>query len=409
MADDRPKTEKPAGRTAERSDWHAAVRARAAAAGRALPDAVVDELALHLEDAEAAALACEASPAEARARADRLLRQADLPRLGRRARRDPRRPWAVRAELESRAHRRPGGFPVLDALRVAVRQLRHHRRFALLTVLLLGLGVGAAVTVFSVLDAVLLDPLPYREPDRLVSLWDTNPQEGLAQEPISPVNFVDYRGLPVFEDAAAWWRPGVNLVDPGLDPLRVPTVETTANLFEVLGVRPRLGPGFPPDGPLYDRSELLAVISDRLWRRRYSADPSIIGRQLTLNDMPFTVVGVMAPGFHFPDDVDVWQRLDWDPEQHSRHAQFMEAVARLAPGTGLEQARVAADSLAARLADDFPDSNAGWSTRLVPLLDDQLGYYRPALLVLFGAVVLLLGIAVLNVASLLLTRALTRE
>lgn len=121
------------------------------------------------------------------------------------------------------------------------------------------------------------------------------------------MSFVDYRGLPVFEDAAAWWRPGVNLVDPGLDPLRVPTVETTANLFEVLGVRPRLGPGFPPDSPLYDRSELLAVISDRLWRRRYSADPSIIGRQLTLNDMPFTVLGVMAAGFHFPDDVDVWQ------------------------------------------------------------------------------------------------------
>lgn len=391
------------------TDWRGEVRRRAEAEAVSLPDAVVDELALHLEDAEAAALASGASRAEARAGAERLLRQADLPRLGRRARRDPRRSWAVRAELESRAHQRPGGFPVLDALRVAVRQLRHHPRFALLAVLLLGLGVGAATTIFSVLDAVLLEPLPYDEPDRLVSLWDANPQEGLAQEPISPVNFVDYRALPVFEDAAAWWRPGVNLVDPGLDPLRVPTIETTANLFEVLGVRPRIGPGFPPGGTLFDRSELLAVISDRLWRQRYSADPSILGRQLTLNDMPFTVVGVMPPGFHFPDDVDVWQRLDWDPEQHSRHAQFMEAVARLAPGTGLEQAQVAADSLAARLADDYPESNAGWSTRLVPLLDDLLGYYRPALLVLFGAVVLLLAIAVLNVASLLLTRALTRE
>lgn len=298
---------------------------------------------------------------------------------------------------------------MLDALRFAVRQLRHHPQFAVITLLVLGLGVGAATTVFSVVDAVLLEPLPYDQPDRLVALWDWSVEEGLAQQPISPVSFMDYRELPVFEDAAAWWRPGVNLVDPGRDPLRVNTIETTANLFQVLGVSPQVGPGFPEDGPLYDQSELMAVISDRLWRQRYGADPEILGRQLSLNDLPFTVVGVMPPGFRFPDDVDVWQRLDWDPAQHSRHAHFMEGVARLAPGTALEEARAAAHTLASRLADEHADSNAGWETRLVPLLDDLLGYYRPALLVLFGAVVLLLAIAVLNVASLLLTRALARE
>lgn len=392
-----------------RTDWRPAVRRRAEAAGCPLPDSVVDELALHLEYVEAAAVASGASAAEARERAAGLLRQSELTRLRRQARRDPRRSWAVRAELESRAHRRSGGFPVLDALRVAVRQLRHHPTFSVITLLVLGLGVGAATTVFSVVDAVLLQPLPYEAPDRLVALWDDNASEGLGDQPLSPVTFGDYRALPVFEDAAAWWRPGVNLVDPELDPLRVQTIETTGNLFDVLGVRPQVGAGFPEDGPFFDRSELIAVISDRLWRRRYGADPAILGHQLAFNDTPYTIVGVMPPGFHYPDDVDVWQRLDWDPSQHSRQAHFMEAVARLAPGTTVGEAQAACDSLAARLATEFADSNEGWTTRVVPLLDDELGYYRPALLVLVGAVVLLLAIAVLNVASLLLTRALTRE
>jgi putative ABC transport system permease protein len=406
-------------RSPSRAHWRAAVRRRAAAGGHELPDSVIEELALHLEDAFADAVASGATPAEARARAEELLSSSDLPRspewgrlIRSRSRRDPRRPYAVQAELQSRAQRRPGGLALLDALRVSVRQLRKQPQLALITVLVLGLGVGAATAVFSVADAVLLQPLPYHEPDRLVSLWDTNAEEGLAEEPISPVSFVDYRALPVFEDAAAWWRPGVNLVDPGLDPVRVPTLETTPNLFRVLGVTPQIGAGFEPSGEgdaLFVPNEPVVTISDRLWRQRYGADPSIVGRPLTLNDRSYTVVGVMPPGFRFPDDVDVWQRLDWDPAQHSRHAHFMEGVARLAPGTSLDEARAAADSLALRLGADHPDSNAGWRTRLEPLLDDMLGYYRPALLVLLGAVVLLLAIAVLNVASLLLTRALDRE
>ena len=166
--------------------------------------------------------------------------------------------------------------------------------------LVLGLGTGAATTVFTVVDAVVLRPLPFAAPDRLVTLWDTNTEKGLAHDPISPVNFMDYRALPVFKDAAAWWRPGVNLIDPGLDPVRVNTIEVSGNLFDVLGVRPQVGAGFPPNGPMFVQNELVAVISDRLWRTRYSADPSIIGRQLSLNDTPYTVVGVMPPKFHYP-------------------------------------------------------------------------------------------------------------
>jgi len=298
---------------------------------------------------------------------------------------------------------------VLDALRAAARQVRHHPRFALVTVLVLGLGTGAAATVFTIVDAVVLRPLPYAAPERLVTIWDTNAEKAANHDPISPVNFMDVRALPVFEDAAAWWRPGINLVDPGLEPARVSTIEVSGNLFTLLGVTPQVGAGFPEAGPLFVQRELVAVISDRLWRTRYGGDPAVVGRPLLLNDEPYTVVGVMPPGFHYPDDVDVWQRLRWDMTQHSRAAHFMEAVARMKPGVTVEQAQAAADALTSRFQTEFPQTNRGWGTRLVPQLDETLGYYRPALSVLLGAVAVLLAIACINVASLLLTRALSRE
>ncbi len=298
---------------------------------------------------------------------------------------------------------------MLDALRAAARQVRHHPRFALVTVLVLGLGTGAAATVFTIVDAVVLRPLPYAAPDRLVTIWDTNAEKAATHDPISPVNFMDVRALPVFEDAAAWWRPGINLVDPGLEPARVSTIEVSGNLFALLGVTPQVGAGFPQGGPLFVQRELIAVISDRLWRTRYGGDPAVVGRPLLLNDEPYTVVGVMPPGFHYPDDVDVWQRLRWDMTQHSRAAHFMEAVARMTPGVTVLEAQAAADALTSRFQTEFSQSNRGWGTRLVPQLDETLGYYRPALSVLLGAVAVLLAIACINVASLLLTRALSRE
>lgn len=298
---------------------------------------------------------------------------------------------------------------MLDALRAAARQVRHHPRFAVVTMLVLGLGTGAAAIVFTVVDAVVLRPLPYKAPEQLVAIWDTNAEKAANHDPISPVNFMDVRALPVFADAAAWWRPGINLTDPGLDPARVSTIEVSGNLFELLGVAPQVGQGFPDGGPLFAPTELVAVISDRLWRTRYGADPTVVGRPLLLNDEPYTVVGVMPPGFHYPDDVDVWQRLRWDMTQHSRAAHFMEAVARLKPDAAVAQAQAAADTLTARFQTEFPQTNKGWGTRLVPQLDETLGYYRPALSVLLGAVAVLLVIACINVASLLLTRALSRE
>ncbi|HVT19265.1 MAG TPA: ABC transporter permease [Thermoanaerobaculia bacterium] len=389
-------------------DLRAEVRRHAAAAGVDLPESALAELAAHLEDLQAAALAKGATAAEANAAAIAAIEESSFSLLRRPGTCGSGRLLARRSEPIPGAGNR-WSVNMFHAIRFALRQFRKHPSFALLTLLVLGLGAGAATTVFTIVDSVVLRPLPYAQPDRLVALWDTNYEHGLSHDPISPVNFMDYRELPVFKDAAAWWRPTVNLADPGLEPVRINTIETSANLFEVLGVRPQIGAGFPTGGPLFVSHEHIAVISDRLWRSRYGGDPAVVGRQLKFDGSPYTIVGVMPAKFHYPDDIDVWQRLEWDMSQHSRAAHFMEGVARLADGTSLEQARSACDALARRLQTELAATNKAWAVRLVPLLDDQLGYYRPALIVLFGAVGLLLLIGCLNVASLLLTRALGRE
>ena len=393
-------------------DWREAVRKRAEISGAGLTETTVDELAHHLEDLYTAALADGADETEARRRALDAL-DADSLTLVKHGPPTLSRALQSRDADDTARAARERSLAVSTALRSAFRQIRQRPGFALTTTLVLGLGVGAATTIYSVVDSVVLRPLPYEEPHRLVTIWDTNVGEGRFHDPLSPVNFSDQRELDVFDDAAAWWRPGINLVDPGLDPVRVNTIEVSGNLFDLLGVRPQIGPGFPEGGPLFVNNELVAVISDRLWRSRYSADPSIIGKQLSFNDTPYTILGVMPPGFHYPDDVDVWERLRWDMTQHSRQAHFMEAVARLSDGTTLEQAQSAIDALWIRIETETTGTQntpgVGWGSRLIPLLDEQLGYYRPALFVLFGAVGLLLVIGVLNVATLLVTRALSRE
>ncbi len=363
----------------DRSDWTAIVARHARAARIDLSPSTIDELAAHLEDLYLAAVRRGTDQRSARREALEALEASGLLPLRREPRRDPRASQG-RLANDIAITSRFRSLGMIYSLRMALRQFRLHPAFAFVTILVLGLGTGAATVVYTIVDSVVLRPLPYRAPDRLVKFWDTNTEKGLRHDPFSPVTFMDYKALPAFSDAAAWWRPDVNLVDPGLDPLRVRTIEASGNLFAVLGVGPQVGPGFPAGGPFFS-NDLVAVISDRLWRTRYNADPAVVGRLLNLNGTPYLVVGVMPQGFRFPDDVDVWQRLRWNLSQHSRSAHFMEGVARLADGVSLEQARSAGNALAARLGTEFASSNRGWSFGIVPLLDDQLGYYRPALYV----------------------------
>src|SRR5262249_44093143 len=188
---------------------------------------------------------------------------------------------------------------LLQDIRFGCRLLRRSPGFASAAILALALGVGATTAVFTLVDRVVLRPLPYSNPDRLTMVWEADDSKGLTHERISPLNFMDYRGLTqVFGDAAAWWYPQVNLTETGREPMRVATIETSANFFSVIGVQPILGAGFPAT-PFFSR-EPVATISHRLWRDRFASDPAIVGTIVTLNGQPFTVVGVMPPGFQYP-------------------------------------------------------------------------------------------------------------
>ena len=185
---------------------------------------------------------------------------------------------------------------LLQDIRFGWRLLWRSPGFTVAAVLALALGIGATTAIFSVLDHVVLRPLPYPDADRLAMIWEVNDSKGLPHEQLSPVNFVDYRGLShVFADAAAWWYPQLTLTETGHEPMRVKAIETTPNFFRVVGVAAELGPGFPAD-PAFSR-EGIAVISHRLWRERFGSDPAIVGKSIALNGPLFTVVGVMPSGF----------------------------------------------------------------------------------------------------------------
>jgi MacB-like periplasmic core domain len=184
---------------------------------------------------------------------------------------------------------------LVQDVRYGVRSLAKAPAFATAAIAALALGIGATTAIFSVVNAVVLAPLPYADPDRLVSLWEVNHEKNLDHEPVSPVNFMDYRTLTlVFADAAAWWRPEVTLRNQDQEPIRVSTVEVSGNFLTVVGVRPALGAGFPPD-VFYSRDRLV-LMSHRLWESRFSSDMAIVGKSIRLNDDQFTVAGVMPRG-----------------------------------------------------------------------------------------------------------------
>jgi putative ABC transport system permease protein len=297
---------------------------------------------------------------------------------------------------------------VWQDLRYSLRMFRQSPGFTAVVILSLALGIGANTAIFSLTSAVLLKPLPFREPERLVMLWEDASFAGFPRNTPSPANFMDWKAQSEsFEGMAALAIRSYNLTDGG-DPVRLEARAVTADFFPVLGVKPALGRAFAPaeDRPGGDR---VAVISHAVWQGRYGGDPGVVGREILLGGEKRTVVGVMPARFQFLDEVDVWVPLALSAEAWaSRGRHYLTVVARLKPGVTIERANADLRTIMARIRRDYPNE-AGRTDAYALALDRQVtGGVRGQLVMLLVAVGFVLLIACANIANLLLARAAAR-
>jgi len=365
-------------------------------------DADLDaELAFHFEALEAELRAMGMPDDEARREARRRFGDVEYTR------------WYCR-ELDRRHEREVRTMEWLHEVRqdakYAVRKLLKTPGFTLVAVVTLALGIGATAAIFSVVNGVLLKPLPYEEPDRIIRI---NGWNGARRAAISPLDFTDWRdGTTQFESMAALdYGLAMNLTERGADPERLSGTTVMPEFFQVMRLRPTLGRGLQPaDGE--PGAPKVAVLTEGLCRRRFAGDPAIVGRPITLNGEQYTVVGV-APGQEvYPSSTDVFLPLSLKQllsESTSRGGRWLLAVGRLKPGATMDRAQVELDAVAKRVELEFRNTNLDFKTQLVPLHEQLTGTVRKPLYVLLGAVAFVMLIACANVANLLLARAAGRE
>ena len=295
---------------------------------------------------------------------------------------------------------------LLQDLRYAFRGLRRRPGFSAIVMLTLTLGIGANTAIFSVVHGVLLRPLPFHQPERLVVAREVYGEGSVGT--VSGPNFLDWRGRgKALEGLTAYRYRTMALVGSG-EPEEIAASTVAANFFDLLGVAPALGRGFATGE---DQGQpTVAVLSDALWRTRYEADPEVLGAVITLSGNPYTIIGVAAPDFGFPARAQVWVPLGFGVgEASERSSHSYDVVGRLDPGVTLEQAQAQLSGVARDLEREYPVSNAGRGVTLIPLATDILGPVRPTLLLLSGAVAFVLLIACANVANLFLARAAGRQ
>ncbi len=302
--------------------------------------------------------------------------------------------------------------------RHALRMLLRNPGFTVVAVLTLALGIGANTAIFSIINSVLLHPLPYHDPDNLVMVWESNSQHPKPHNTVSPPNFLDWQSRnTVFSSMAFVFDERDNLTGNG-EPQEVVVQDVSANFFSLLGVDPIIGPGFTPENGQPGHANVV-ILSYGLWKERFAGAPAIVGKSILLNGHPQTVVGVAPQNFQwFIKDGSLTGAKPqmWSPfvfpqsfQDHKQIGRFMTVVARLHAGATHSQAQTQMNAIASRLEQEYPDFDGHWGVNVVPLRQQISGDLRPALLVLFGAVALVLLIACANVSSLLLARAASRE
>jgi putative ABC transport system permease protein len=397
-------------------DWHAFVRARVKLPGlRPEREArIVKELASQLEDFYREALACGATADQADAHACRQVRDwermtQDLWLADRPNARPPLERLADR--LDGIPHTRRSWFAMsVDVLRDArygIRQLGKTPGFAIVAVLTLALGIGATSAIFSVVNGVLLRPLPFPEPDGLVRVFEIVPQYGRFS--VAPATFLDWRKQATSFARIGVYNGGSATFASREGPERVTTSSISWDLFELFEVSPMIGRTFTEAEDLPGKNNVI-VLSYGMWQRRFGGDPAVLGRTLTLTGEPVTIVGVMPPDFYFPSrETELWRPVALNPASATRGGHFLAVIARLKPERSVAQASAELRTISERLGQQYPDTSANESAEVVQLKEQMVGAIRPALLTLFAAVVVVIVIACANVANLLLVRASVRE
>jgi putative ABC transport system permease protein len=304
-------------------------------------------------------------------------------------------------------------------VRHGIRSLLKHPGFTTIAVVTLALGIGANTAIFSVINAVLLRPLPYHEPDRLVTIWEEMPQRGMYEIPVSFANLRDWVDqTKTLDQISAYTFTNLNLSGVG-EPARLGAVRSSANLFSLVGAAPLLGRLFLPEEDK-EGANRVVILGHALWQSRFGSDSAIIGRSLTLDNQKHTVVGVMPSGFQFPvgfgylgkvlnDPIDLYVPLAATGKELGRGHYSFFAMGRLKPGITIDQARAEMTTIEGRLEQQYPDTNTGIGIKLVPTQEQTVKAIRPALLVLLGAVAFLLLIACANIANLMLARGASRQ
>jgi putative ABC transport system permease protein len=303
---------------------------------------------------------------------------------------------------------------LLQDIRYGFRMLLKHKGFTAVAILALGLGIGANTAIFSLVNGVLLRSLPFPDAERIIYFEGKNPAAGITDSNISYLDFTDWsQQTDLFASTAAYWTGNADLSGDGAEPEAVPRAGVTTGFFSVLGVQPVLGRAFVPEddkpATFNEGRGTVAIISHGLWKRRFGSDPAIVGRVVQMKSRPLTVIGVMPPGFEYPEQTQIWVNsavnLSWEP----RDNRAWSAIARLNPNVDLKQAQTRMSAINAQLDKQFHDTNKGWDVSLWTLHERLVQEVKPSLLALLGAVGLVLLIACANVANLLLARSAARK